>query len=150
MSLYPASVAGNEIGLVLIWPLALVPPAFVEVELELELDPKASAPMPTPTARPTTTATAANRASLDMCHQLALFYQESDHPMRSHRRRSRRLGRIAAVGDGRSILITGCSSPQGIGFAAARSLARAGHSVHATVRNHAHDAEMIEGLDEPI
>jgi NAD(P)-dependent dehydrogenase (short-subunit alcohol dehydrogenase family) len=60
------------------------------------------------------------------------------------------LGRIAAVGDRRSILITGCSSPQGIGFATARSLARDGHSVHATVRNHQHDAELLEGLDEPI
>jgi NAD(P)-dependent dehydrogenase (short-subunit alcohol dehydrogenase family) len=54
------------------------------------------------------------------------------------------------VEDGRSILITGCSSTQGIGFAAARALARAGHSVHATVRNHAHDAELLEGLGEPI
>jgi NAD(P)-dependent dehydrogenase (short-subunit alcohol dehydrogenase family) len=47
----------------------------------------------------------------------------------------------------RTILITGCSSPQGIGFAAARALARAGHSVHATVRDHSHDDELRDGID---
>ncbi len=47
----------------------------------------------------------------------------------------------------RVVLITGCSSPQGIGFATARALAGGGHSVHATVRDHAHDAELLEGRD---
>ena len=51
------------------------------------------------------------------------------------------------MGPRRTILITGCSSPQGIGFASARALARAGHSVHATVRDHAHDDELLEGID---
>jgi NAD(P)-dependent dehydrogenase (short-subunit alcohol dehydrogenase family) len=47
-------------------------------------------------------------------------------------------------------VITGCSSPQGIGFATARALAREGHEVHATVRDHAHDAELSEGLDSQL
>jgi NAD(P)-dependent dehydrogenase (short-subunit alcohol dehydrogenase family) len=47
----------------------------------------------------------------------------------------------------RTILITGCSSPQGIGFASARALAREGHSVHATVRDHSHDAKLLDGID---
>jgi retinol dehydrogenase 8 len=51
------------------------------------------------------------------------------------------------VGPVRTILITGCSSPQGIGFATARALAQAGHTVHATVRDHAHDRELLAGLD---
>lgn len=46
----------------------------------------------------------------------------------------------------RTVLITGCSSPQGIGFATARTLARAGHSVHVTVRSHAHVDELLDGL----
>ncbi len=50
----------------------------------------------------------------------------------------------------RVVLITGCSSPQGIGFATARELARAGHEVHATVRNHAHDAELRDGLEDRL
>ncbi len=44
------------------------------------------------------------------------------------------------------VLITGCSSLQGIGFASARALARAGHVVHATVRDHANDAALTDGL----
>src|SRR2546421_7051987 len=51
---------------------------------------------------------------------------------------------------GRVVLITGCSSPQGIGFASARALASAGHRVHATVRDHSHDAELLEGLDDRL
>jgi retinol dehydrogenase 8 len=47
----------------------------------------------------------------------------------------------------RSILITGCSSPSGIGFASARALAGAGHAVHATVRDHTHDQALVEGLE---
>jgi NAD(P)-dependent dehydrogenase (short-subunit alcohol dehydrogenase family) len=43
-------------------------------------------------------------------------------------------------------LITGCSSPQGIGFVTARALAARGHVVHATVRDHAHDSALREGL----
>jgi NAD(P)-dependent dehydrogenase (short-subunit alcohol dehydrogenase family) len=54
------------------------------------------------------------------------------------------------VGSSRVVLITGCSSPQGIGFATARALAREGHEVHATVRDHAHDAELSEGLDSQL
>jgi NAD(P)-dependent dehydrogenase (short-subunit alcohol dehydrogenase family) len=50
------------------------------------------------------------------------------------------------VASSRVVLITGCSSPQGIGFATARALARQGHEVHATVRDHAHDAELTDGL----
>jgi NAD(P)-dependent dehydrogenase (short-subunit alcohol dehydrogenase family) len=51
------------------------------------------------------------------------------------------------VGSRRTVLITGCSSPQGIGFASARALAAAGHAVHATVRDHTHDRELLAGLD---
>jgi NAD(P)-dependent dehydrogenase (short-subunit alcohol dehydrogenase family) len=50
----------------------------------------------------------------------------------------------------RVVLITGCSSPQGIGFATARELARAGHEVHATVRDHAHVDELREGLEHRL
>ncbi len=46
----------------------------------------------------------------------------------------------------RSILITGCSSPNGIGFASARALAGTGHSVHATVRDRTHKEALVEGL----
>jgi NAD(P)-dependent dehydrogenase (short-subunit alcohol dehydrogenase family) len=48
------------------------------------------------------------------------------------------------------VLITGCSSPQGIGLSTARQLARSGHQVHATVRDHAHDAELRDGLEDRI
>jgi NAD(P)-dependent dehydrogenase (short-subunit alcohol dehydrogenase family) len=51
------------------------------------------------------------------------------------------------VGSRRTVLITGCSSPQGIGFATARALAADGHAVHATVRDHTHDRELLAGLD---
>jgi NAD(P)-dependent dehydrogenase (short-subunit alcohol dehydrogenase family) len=44
-------------------------------------------------------------------------------------------------------LITGCSSPSGIGFTAARALTRNGHSVHATVRDHSHDDDLRDGFD---
>jgi NAD(P)-dependent dehydrogenase (short-subunit alcohol dehydrogenase family) len=54
------------------------------------------------------------------------------------------------VGSPRVILITGCSSPQGIGFATARALARRGHAVHATVRDHAHDPELGRDVDGRI
>jgi hypothetical protein len=50
------------------------------------------------------------------------------------------------VGSLQTVLITGCSSPQGIGFHTARALARNGHDVHATVRDHTHEAELCEGL----
>lgn len=50
----------------------------------------------------------------------------------------------------RSILITGCSSPSGIGFASARALARAGYMIHATVRDHAHVDDLLEGLEGRI
>lgn len=45
----------------------------------------------------------------------------------------------------RTVLITGCSSPHGIGFASARALAAAGFSVHATVRDHAHVPALLDG-----
>lgn len=45
-----------------------------------------------------------------------------------------------------NVLITGCSSPQGIGFATARALAEAGFSVHATVRDRSHVEELLEGM----
>ena len=51
---------------------------------------------------------------------------------------------------GRVVLVTGCSSPQGIGFASARALAQAGHAVHATVRDHANDAALAAGLSERL
>jgi NAD(P)-dependent dehydrogenase (short-subunit alcohol dehydrogenase family) len=47
-------------------------------------------------------------------------------------------------------MITGCSSPQGIGFVTARALALRGHVVHATVRDHAHDDELRSDLDERL
>ena len=50
----------------------------------------------------------------------------------------------------RVVLITGCSSPQGIGFATARRLAQAGHEVHATVRDHAHDGRLCDGLEDRL
>ncbi len=50
----------------------------------------------------------------------------------------------------RTILITGCSSPQGIGFATARALAQRGHRVHATVRDHAGDEALRAGLEDRI
>jgi retinol dehydrogenase-8 len=55
---------------------------------------------------------------------------------------------VAHLADSRVILITGCSSPQGIGFATARALAAEGHRVHATVRDHSHDAELVAGLED--
>lgn len=47
----------------------------------------------------------------------------------------------------RAILITGCSSPRGIGFASARALAAAGNQVVATVRDHRNDAALLDGID---
>ncbi|HEY3727953.1 MAG TPA: SDR family oxidoreductase [Solirubrobacteraceae bacterium] len=47
----------------------------------------------------------------------------------------------------RVILITGCSSPQGIGYASARALAHRGHAVHATVRDHANDDGLRAGVE---
>jgi NAD(P)-dependent dehydrogenase (short-subunit alcohol dehydrogenase family) len=49
-----------------------------------------------------------------------------------------------------TILITGCSSPQGIGFATARTLAARGHRVHATVRDHSHDDALRASLEERL
>jgi hypothetical protein len=40
--------------------------------------------------------------------------------------------------------------PQGIGFGSARALTRAGHAVHATVRNHANDAALTDGFSETL
>jgi NAD(P)-dependent dehydrogenase (short-subunit alcohol dehydrogenase family) len=54
------------------------------------------------------------------------------------------------VGSRKTVLITGCSSPQGIGFHTARALAQAGHEVHATVRDHRNDAQLRAGLDEHL
>jgi NAD(P)-dependent dehydrogenase (short-subunit alcohol dehydrogenase family) len=45
-----------------------------------------------------------------------------------------------------TVLITGCSSPQGIGFATARALVEAGFQVHATVRDRSHVEELLEGM----
>src|SRR5690242_3193757 len=47
----------------------------------------------------------------------------------------------------RTVLITGCSSPRGIGFATARALAAAGNQVVATVRDHSNDAALLKGMD---
>jgi hypothetical protein len=47
-------------------------------------------------------------------------------------------------------LITGCSSPQGIGFASARALAEAGFSVHATVRDRSHVDALVEGMGREL
>jgi NAD(P)-dependent dehydrogenase (short-subunit alcohol dehydrogenase family) len=44
-------------------------------------------------------------------------------------------------------MVTGCSSPRGIGFATARELASRGHQVVATVRNHDHDEDLRSGLE---
>ncbi len=46
-----------------------------------------------------------------------------------------------------TVLITGCSSPRGIGFATARALDAAGHNVVATVRDHSHDDELLAGTN---
>jgi NAD(P)-dependent dehydrogenase (short-subunit alcohol dehydrogenase family) len=50
----------------------------------------------------------------------------------------------------RVVLITGCSSPQGIGYATARQLARRGHTVHATVRDHSADDPLRAGLQDSL
>jgi NAD(P)-dependent dehydrogenase (short-subunit alcohol dehydrogenase family) len=50
----------------------------------------------------------------------------------------------------RIVLITGCSSPKGIGFASAQALARAGCKVHATVRDRSHVAALRDGLQDQI
>ncbi len=50
----------------------------------------------------------------------------------------------------RVVLITGCSSPQGIGYATARLLASRGHAVHATVRDHSADAGLRAGLEDRL
>ena len=47
----------------------------------------------------------------------------------------------------RTVLITGCSSPRGIGFATARALAAAGNNVVATVRDHSNDGALLAGVD---
>jgi NAD(P)-dependent dehydrogenase (short-subunit alcohol dehydrogenase family) len=54
------------------------------------------------------------------------------------------------VGSRKTVLITGCSSLQGIGFHTARALAQAGHEVHATVRDHRNDAQLKAGLGEHL
>jgi NAD(P)-dependent dehydrogenase (short-subunit alcohol dehydrogenase family) len=50
----------------------------------------------------------------------------------------------------RNVLITGCSSPQGIGFASARALAHAGLKVHATVRDRSNVTALRDGLEDLI
>jgi NAD(P)-dependent dehydrogenase (short-subunit alcohol dehydrogenase family) len=50
----------------------------------------------------------------------------------------------------RTVLVTGCSSPSGIGFHTARSLAADGHRVFATVRNHAQDAALRAGHEDRL
>jgi NAD(P)-dependent dehydrogenase (short-subunit alcohol dehydrogenase family) len=48
----------------------------------------------------------------------------------------------------RTVIITGCSSPRGIGFATARALAAAGNQVVATVRDHSNnDATLLGDTD---
>lgn len=47
-------------------------------------------------------------------------------------------------------LVTGCSSPKGIGFATARALARAGHTVVATVRDLGTAPRLAEDVDGSI
>jgi NAD(P)-dependent dehydrogenase (short-subunit alcohol dehydrogenase family) len=47
----------------------------------------------------------------------------------------------------RTVLITGCSSPRGIGFATARALAAAGNNVVATVRDHSNVAALLADVD---
>ncbi|HEX3736157.1 MAG TPA: SDR family oxidoreductase [Solirubrobacterales bacterium] len=49
-----------------------------------------------------------------------------------------------------TVLVTGCSSPQGIGFATARALARAGFTVHATVRDRSHVEALLEGVGDGL
>ena len=48
------------------------------------------------------------------------------------------------------IMVTGCSSPRGIGSATARELARRGHRVVATVRRHGHDRDLRAGLESHL
>jgi retinol dehydrogenase 8 len=48
------------------------------------------------------------------------------------------------------VLITGCSSQQGIGFATARALAAAGFHVHATVRNRSQIEDLRDGLETQL
>jgi NAD(P)-dependent dehydrogenase (short-subunit alcohol dehydrogenase family) len=48
------------------------------------------------------------------------------------------------------VLVTGCSSPAGIGFAVARGLADDGHRVFATVRDHGQDDELAAGLGDRL
>ncbi len=50
----------------------------------------------------------------------------------------------------RRVLVTGCSSPRGIGFATARTLAERGHRVVATVRDHGHDEELTAGVADRL
>jgi NAD(P)-dependent dehydrogenase (short-subunit alcohol dehydrogenase family) len=50
----------------------------------------------------------------------------------------------------RTIVITGCSSPEGIGFATARALAARGHRVHATVRDHSSDDALRAGVEQQL
>jgi NAD(P)-dependent dehydrogenase (short-subunit alcohol dehydrogenase family) len=58
------------------------------------------------------------------------------------------LGRIVALP--KTVLITGCSSPQGIGFATARGLAHAGLAVHATVRDRSQVAALLDGVEDRL
>jgi NAD(P)-dependent dehydrogenase (short-subunit alcohol dehydrogenase family) len=48
------------------------------------------------------------------------------------------------------IMVTGCSSPRGIGSATARELASRGHRVIATVRRHDHDRDLCRGLESHL
>jgi NAD(P)-dependent dehydrogenase (short-subunit alcohol dehydrogenase family) len=50
----------------------------------------------------------------------------------------------------RIVLITGCSSPHGIGRATARALAQRGHAVHATVRDHSTDDSLRSGVEDNL
>lgn len=63
----------------------------------------------------------------------------------SHRRAL--VSSLYTLGVPDTVLITGCSSAKGIGFATARALAEAGFSVHSTVRDRSHVEDLREGME---